>query len=30
LAARLAPVPVAVLAHDSTHIDPTIDWLAVQ
>lgn len=27
LAARLAPLPVAVLAHDAGSIDPTIDWL---
>ncbi len=27
LADRLAPLPVAVLAHDAARIDPAIDWL---
>lgn len=29
LAARLAPLPVAVLAHEAARIDPTIDWLGI-
>lgn len=29
LAERLAPLPVAVLAHNAPRIDPAIDWLAL-
>jgi dethiobiotin synthetase len=29
LAARLAPLPVAALAHDAARIDPAIDWLGI-